>query len=248
MPLTRSAVPFALIILVSCASPSEPAGPICPEQPAVVDPVEPTDEKVAPEPVTESAPEADEEPFATQEHGGLRVTVRVDERESESDESDDASTYVRIEVAHSGVETVDVVEREIDQGDCSFDMLDPAITFYFVDGGEMELFDASVTCVIGESVVRVNTEHTVVATRERHPGLEVLYEGSSQYTNHEGLAVSLDKREFYVEAGNLAVYRHTVEWCDEEGMQSAMLHGCVRSRPRKLTLLERVSITVPLTD
>jgi hypothetical protein len=243
MPLARSAVPCALVIL-GCASPSEPVAPTCPES-VKVDLVAPVDsaaptEAVAPEPAPEPDPL-----LATLDYNKLKIAVRVGERASESEEP---TAYVRIEVAHEGVDIVDVVERDIHLTDCLVEHLEPAIDIVFNDG-LVVVVDASVRCVFGEMNMRMNHEHTVIATREREPGLGVIYEGSSRYTNrHHGLAVTLDKREFYVEAGELAVYRHSVEWCDEQGMQAVFGHGCNKSRPRKLQLLERVSIAVPVSD
>jgi hypothetical protein len=107
------------------------------------------------------------------------------------------------------------------------------------------VFEASYRCVVGEENVRITVDHLVMATWEHESGLGVLYEGTSRYSNHHGIDVTVDKREFYVEADELAVYKHTVKWCDEDAMKDLLGHDCPPNSPRKLKLLQRVPIGLP---
>lgn len=248
-------------LLLACASTDRrssgqdveacPEVPVVPDSPASSEPAEPD---VALEPAP--TPDTDDPQTVTRQTNGVTITVRVGERDPEpglDDETEDHDEaplgYVRIEVAHEGVETVDVVERPANFADCFVEQVEPAIEFVFSDGEQL-VFVANYGCVMGETVVRVTTEHLVLATWEHEAGTGVLYEGTSWYRNNRGLEVNLDKREFYVEAGELAVYSHTVGWCDDRGMKIVLGHArsCEASSRRKLKLLKRVGLGVPSPD
>lgn len=237
--------------LVGCAAKETAVIPTCPAA-VVVAPATPAVDVSPPAPAAaeESEPDEEEEPdgvFFTRELGNITVMVRADEIESDDAQIGDA--HLRIEITRDGVETVDVVERDIDAGACLVAHLELDVDTIFSDG-ETLVFEANYRCVFGEEITHISIEHIVIAAFEHNPGLSVLYEGTSEYINNRGLAVSLDKREFYVELDAVAVYRHTVEWCDDKGMKLLLGQeaGCGRTSPRKLKLLERVPIAVPMPN
>jgi hypothetical protein len=230
---------LASSLLLGCTPKVTTAAPTCPEVP---EPLVVADPPVPPAPVVTETPEPPPEPdeqLVTEEFNDVTITVRVDEKEPDV-------AHVRVEVAHEGVDTVDVVERDIDPDGCLVSEVGPTIDIILGDD-EFVVFEASFQCVRGAEFMHVTGEHLVMATWANEPGLAVLYEGTSLYINNRKLAVSLDKREFYVEAGELAVYRHTVEWCDDESMKILRGEdgGCGRDSPRRLKLLKRVPISVP---
>lgn len=194
-----------------------------------------------PEPTSEPEPEG---LVVTQTIGSTIITMRVGEREidpsADDTESDDdpPDGFFRVEVSRDGL--ISIVERDIFT-DCFLGGLELEADFIYSDG-ERLVFDVSHRCVLGEDM---NVEHLVLASWPS--GLSVLYEGTSRFIDRRGLAMSVDKREFYYEVDEIAVYRHTVEWCDEDSMDEAMGEDawCQRSSPRKLKLLERVPITLP---
>jgi hypothetical protein len=208
-------------------------------------PAPPTPAQPAATPEPEPPSETDE-PRATLELNDVTISMRVGERPPAADETDPVA-YVRVEVAHEGIVAVDAFEREINSDGCLVEELELDIDTIFADG-EVVVFDASCRCVLGEVVMRMTIEHTVMATHEHESGLGVLYQGTSYNTNNSGFAVTVDKREFYVEAYKLAVYRHTVAWCDEDGLKELRgdESGCAPVSARKLKLLERVPISVPV--
>ncbi len=243
-------VVLASSLLLGCPVKETTAAPTCPEI-AVVN-ATPTTISVEPPPaaaVSEEVEPKEETPdgiVATHDLGSVAVTVRV--RENDSDDEELPEGRLWIEITRDGVATVDVVARDIDAGGCFVEELEFYVDMIFSDG-ETLVFETSYRCVVGEDVVRIEIEHLLLAAFAHGPGLSVLHEGTSRYINNRGLAVELDKREFHVEMGNVAVYRHTVAWCDDEGMkvQFGEDAGCGRASPRKLKLLERVPIGVSVS-
>lgn len=241
--------------LVACTPKEAALVPTCPEV-AVVDATPAVSEPpVPPEQVDANEREPDEaqpeELLLTRKLNNVTVTVRVGERkdDSESDDGELPGGYFRLEVTRDGVDGVDVIERDIEVDDCLFEQLELDADMIFADG-EVLVFEVNRRCVLGEVIQRMTIEHMVLATWEYNPGVSVLYEGTTRYVNNDGVEVSLDKREFYVEMGKVAVYQHTVKWCDEKTMKVA--HGddrdCGPTSPRKLKLLKRLPITVPVED
>lgn len=109
--------------------------------------------------------------------------------------------------------------------------------------GEAFVVDAIVSCQMGATVFRLYEHHTVFAFEAA--GLRLLYSGEGQYINSRGYRVDKDMLEFYVEASDLAVYRHTVSWCDARTMQEILgseAGRCSKTKRRGLELVERIPI------
>lgn len=244
---------LAALALVSsgCAPPqavapaAPPAAPQCPE-PRVLHVPEPTARAPAPTPDPPPAPEADlewgfieAEDLRPRAFGELRITVAPFELEA-SDGS--LALLSRVSIADPDG-TFATFEHPVDTGFCGSE-LTTNVEVIGVRSHARTLFDAQVTCSVGESHPRWNTSHTVFEVREhdRTATLLTAVQAGSWIVVEE----SQDVRDlrFFLEAGTLAVYEERSAWCDAEAVFAA--HG-VRERgcnlsARTLTLEQRIAL------
>lgn len=142
------------------------------------------------------------------------------------------------------VDDSEVLEEEVSFGSCIYSGIEADIEV-IDDGQGILVFDARVRCVWGGVVLHEDVQHLVLAASDDSGAdLSVLYRGKSSVNTRAGLRLNKDSLEFYREAEDLAVYRHTVSWCDEAGMEVELgeSHTCGRTSPRTLTLLKRIPI------
>lgn len=206
--------------------------PITDESPAVEDP-----SVMSHEP----APREEDDPqIARLEYNTFAIAVRVGEHDGDGD---DPAGFVRVEVRNARTGGDFAIERPADSSNCFIDAVEPSIDVIFSDE-EYMVFDARYSCVWGETILHVHTEHLVIALEYGSDHAGILYQGSSKVRDNRRLAVSADKREFYVEARKLAVYRHTVEWCDRKSLTVVTGQAGCSESARKLELLKRVPISV----
>lgn len=187
----------------------------------------------------------DDANLATLDYNNLSLSVRVVELEPEHDDEDeDPVQLVRIGICNRDTGTAQTIERPTDFDACLVESVEPSIDVIDSDS-ETLVFDARHRCVVGATVTRVSIQHVLVAAMFHEQGVGLLYEGSSWIRDNRGLEVTVDKREFYVEAGDLAVYEHSVQWCDKDGLEQVMgMRINCANKPRKLELLERVPVGV----
>jgi hypothetical protein len=228
-----------LACVLACAS-TEPT--TCPQPQACPACPQPGPYAQLPAPDLVPPPEPSEEPDpqgARQVYNNLSIYVRVEDRERDIP---DATPIVRVEVRHTDTDELDTLERPADFGACLIQAVHPEIDVLFGDE-EILVLDAKYACVFGEDVRHLVVQHLVLQLDYTAPGMRTLYAGTSEVHDAHRVVVSVDKREFYVEAGQLAVYRHTVDWCDAASLATA--HGdtasCKQS-PRKLKLLQRIPL------
>ncbi len=110
---------------------------------------------------------------------------------------------------------------------------------------EFVIVDARLDCLNGSEILQIRAEHTVVAVTLADGQSTILYTGHSEFNDNRRLAVSSTRLEFYVEAGELAVYRHDVAWCDRRALRTLMDDPDVHCARRGRTLREVERIRVP---
>lgn len=235
--------PPALVV-----QPAPPASPQCPEPPPAQAPVSapaPPSEEPAPSEVS-SLPEGDlewgyiePEDLQPRAFDEIRITVTPFETEAS-----DGSLALVSKVTVADVQgTIATFEHPVDTGFCGAEV-STHVEVVATRTLSETIFDAQVTCSVGESHPRWNTGHTVfhVDADRRSATLLVHAEAGSWVVLEE----SQDVREldFFLEADTLAMYEERSVWCDADVVFDA--HG-VRERDckvsaRTLTLKQRIAL------
>ncbi|MCR9159845.1 MAG: hypothetical protein ACE37F_05810 [Nannocystaceae bacterium] len=242
------------LVGLACAPPGAPAAskppaaPICPEPVAlpdtVVAPADPIEDDVAPADV--SLPEGDlewgiiePEDLQPRSFDGVSVTVSPYEGER-ADGSLDLIAQVTVADA---VGTLATFEHPVDTGLCGSEV-STNVEVVGLRTASQTLFDAQVTCGVGESHPRWNTSHTVfrVDEVERTATLLVYAQAGSWVVLEESQDVRTLR--FFLEADTLAMYEERSAWCDPQAAFEA--HGLrepdCRVKPRTLKLRRRIPL------
>jgi hypothetical protein len=239
----RDAMPglgVALVLAIAgCRAPiSAPVCPTCPTCPAPNIDVPP----LAPSALVPEKPE--DEPAVVPALLNTALAMIVVEAHEAEDEVDDAIVQLRIRIAPRDGGVAKVLERSSAPVACA--EVQPEIVLLHGDE-ENEIVDVQVECVLGEEIVHVNIEHTIVRIAAKGTDIDakIVFTGQSTVIDNRRLAVESDQLDFFVEAGALAVYRQRAAWCDRDGMKTLLgpdFAGCPKTRKRTLTLVKRIAL------
>lgn len=227
--------------------PVPPTSPSCPEPPRVQAPAVPAPPaEEAPSAEVSSLPEGDlewgyiePEDLQPRAFDEIRITITP----FETDASDGSLALISKVTVADALGTIASFEHPVDTGFCGAEV-STAVEVVGRRTLAETIFDAQVTCSVGESHPRWNTGHTVfhVDADRRTAALLVHAEAGSWVVVEE----SQDVRElnFFLEADTIAMYEERSAWCDADVIFDA--HG-VRERDckvsaRTLTLKQRIAL------
>lgn len=223
------------------ARPVEPREPASP--PSIEAPPQPADE---PETTPEPVPTADlewgfiePEDVAPRAFDDLTITISP----FETDAADGSLALIARVTVADPQGPLATFEHPVDTGFCGSEVSTAVETVGHRSLSET-IFDAQVTCSVGESHPRWNTSHTVFLVDEdaRTATLLVFVEAGSWVVVEESQDVR-DHR-FFLEADTLAVYQERSAWCDAEAVfaaQGVRERGCKVSA-RTLGLKQRIAL------
>ena len=234
--------------LVACACP-DPTPPAPPEPLAS-----------APQPICEPAPAPEPEPEpepapplcgeeASQRrewtsyrcaYNELGIFARVFEDRERSDEDGWPLGFVEVEIERPDIGP-ERYEFAADFGQCNVEAIELWVDVLYSDE-ERVIFELRHRCIMGADRMRISVEHLVLDAEYGYGGLNEVYAGSSTMIDNRGLAADIDKLELHVEGDDLAVYRHTVAWCDPKGLKELTGYGSCPQAKRKLKLVERIPL------
>lgn len=111
-------------------------------------------------------------------------------------------------------------------------------------GGELLIVVASVSCEFEGVATRRSTAVSVFVIDLVDSALSVreVFHGKERVRWNDGLEYEAKLLQFYVEGEELAVYAHTVAWCDRDALLEAVGAADCHSEERRLELLSRVPI------
>ena len=107
-----------------------------------------------------------------------------------------------------------------------------------------DVFDARLTCSVGESNHRRNIAHTVIAVDPETRTATLLTHAEAPSWVVADESQDIRKLRFFIEANTLAVYEERSAWCDADALFEAhgiRERGC-KVRPRTLKLKQRIEL------
>lgn len=235
--------------LVACACP-DPTAPVSPEpvartpsaacEPVPAPRVEPEPEPEVPRCGDESSKRSDWTSYRCT-FNRLTISARVFEDRERRDESGSPLGLVEVELQHPDTEP-ERYEFAADFGACTVEAVELWVDILYGDE-DHRIFELRHRCVMGADLRRISVEHLVLEAPYGGDGLNLIYAGSSSIIDNRGLAAEIDKLELHVEGDELAVYRHTVTWCDARGLKELTgSASCAKASQRKLKQIERVPL------